>query len=152
LFNTYQGLRQGDPLSPIMFNLVTEVMATLMRRAADQGKIMGILTHLLPEGITHIQYVDDTIVMIKGDDASVTNMKFILYCFEWLLGLKINYHKNEGYIFGIEEADKTRIANMLNCKLGELPLKYLGIPISDNKLGWGAFAGVAEKVAKKMPP
>jgi hypothetical protein len=55
-------------------------------------------------------------------------MKFILYCFEWLSGLKINYHKSEAYIFGMEEEEKVRIVNMLNCKLGELPMAYLEIP------------------------
>jgi hypothetical protein len=135
-----------------MFNLVAEVMATLMRKAVDQGKVRGVLTHLLPEGITHIQYAVDTILMVEGDDGSITNMKFILYCFEWVSGLKINYHKGEAYVFGLEEVDKTRITNMLNCKLGELPMKYLGIPISDCKLGRGAFVGVAEKVAKRVPP
>jgi hypothetical protein len=81
-FKTYQGLRQGDPLSPMLFNLVAEVLATLFRKASEQGKIRGVMTHLIPEGITHIQYVDDTILMIKGDDESITQMKFILYCFE----------------------------------------------------------------------
>jgi hypothetical protein len=51
-FNTYQGLRQG-PLSPIMFNLVAKVLATMMKKAANQGKIKGTMSHLLPEGITH---------------------------------------------------------------------------------------------------
>jgi hypothetical protein len=31
--------------------------------------------------------------MIEGDDISVTNMKFILYYFELLTGVKLNYHK-----------------------------------------------------------
>jgi hypothetical protein len=53
-FSTYQGLRQGDPLSPLMFNLVDEVLATLMKRATTQGKTRGVLTHLIPEGITHV--------------------------------------------------------------------------------------------------
>jgi hypothetical protein len=90
--------------------------------------------------------------MVEGDDQSITNMKFTLYCFEWMPGLKINYHKSEAYIFGTDELDKYRIANMLNCKLGELPMKYLSIPLNDTKLGMGAFSYITEKVAKRIPP
>jgi hypothetical protein len=53
-FNTYQELRQGDPLSPILFNIIVETLATLMRKTAGQGKIKGVLTHMIPEGITHV--------------------------------------------------------------------------------------------------
>jgi hypothetical protein len=53
-FRTYQGHRQGDPSSPILFNLVAEVLSTLMRKASNQRKIRGVMTHLIPEGITHI--------------------------------------------------------------------------------------------------
>jgi hypothetical protein len=169
-FNTYQGLRQGDPLSPLLFNLVAEVLATLLRKASSQGKIKGVLSHLIPEGISHIQYAADTNLMVEGDDSSVMHMKFILYCFEWLSGLKINYHKSEAYIFGMEEEEKRRITNMLNCQLGELPMNYLGIPISlncqlgelpmndlcipisDTKLGKVAFAEVPQKISRRIPP
>jgi hypothetical protein len=107
---------------------------------------------LLPKGITHIWYADEMILMVEGDDNSVTNLKFILYCFEWLSGLRINYHKSEAYIFGESGYNMTRIANMVNCKLGELPLKYMGFPISDSKLGMDAFVGMVDKVAKRVPP
>jgi hypothetical protein len=76
-FRTFQGLRQRDPLPPMLFNLVGETLATLMRKASNQGKLRGVLTHLIHEG-THIQYANDIIIMIEGDDASVVNMKFIL--------------------------------------------------------------------------
>jgi hypothetical protein len=33
-----------------------------------QGKVRGVMTHLIPEGITHIQYADDTILMAEGDE------------------------------------------------------------------------------------
>jgi hypothetical protein len=135
----------------MLFNLVAETLATLMRKASNQGKLREVLTHLIPEGITHIQYADDTILMIEGDDASEVNMKFILYYFEWLSELKINYHKSEAYIFGMEETAKDRIANMLNCQLGNLPIKYLGIPISDVKLGKAAFVELTRKVSKRIP-
>jgi hypothetical protein len=88
--------------------------------------------------------------MLEGDDASVINMKFILYCFKWLSSLKINYHKSEPYVFGMENAARVRIANMLNYQLGELPSKYLGIPISDTKLDKNAFEELTGKVAKRI--
>jgi hypothetical protein len=69
-FRTYQGLRQGDPLSSILFNLVADVLASLMRKTIKKDKIKGLMTHLIEDGITHIQYVDDTILMIEG----VTNL------------------------------------------------------------------------------
>jgi hypothetical protein len=76
---TYQGLKQGDPLSPILFNLVVDVLGALMNKAARKNKIKGLMTHLIEEGITHIQYADDTLLMVERDDKSLTNMKFILY-------------------------------------------------------------------------
>jgi hypothetical protein len=87
--------------------------------------------------------------MVEGDDASITNMKFILYCFECMSGLKINYHKSEAYIFGMDEDNKRRISNMLNCQLRELPMRYLDIPLSDSKLGMGALAEIPRKLQKK---
>jgi hypothetical protein len=113
-----------------------------------------VVSHLIPKEITHIQYADDTILMVEGDDRSIAQMKFILYCFEWFPGLKINYNKSEANIFG-KEKEEVRIANMLNCRLGGgggLPMKYLGIPISDNKLGKVALSVVSDKVAKMIPP
>ena len=41
---------------------------------------------------------------------------------------------------------------MLNCKLGCLPMKYLGLPISDNRLGSLAFLGLKEKMVRKLDP
>jgi hypothetical protein len=42
----------------------------------------------------------------------------------------------------MDEISSRRIANMMNCKLGELPMTYLGIPLSDTKLGMGAFVSL----------
>ena len=86
-----------------------------------------------------MQYANDTVLMVGCEDNYIRNMKFLLYCFEWLSGLKINYHKSEVLVFGVDEAEQNRIANMLNYKIGTLPMKYLGIPISDGNLGGERF-------------
>jgi hypothetical protein len=85
--------------------------------------------------VTHLQYADDTILLCENDMQSITNMKFLLYCFEWMSGLKINYHKSEVVTFGVDKENEDRIANMLNCKVWGVPMKYLGFSISDKRLG-----------------
>jgi hypothetical protein len=45
-----------------------------------------------------------------------------------------------------------RIANMLNCLLGNLPMKYLGIPITDHHLSIAAFSSIFDKMMKRLDP
>ena len=62
---------------------------------------------------TRVEDADDTVVMVGYDDTSITNMTFLLYCFEWMSGLKINYHKSEVFVFGVSEDEQLRITKML---------------------------------------
>lgn len=151
-FSTFRGLRQGDPLSPLLFNLVADVLGVLLDKACSKGHIKGVLTHLIPDGISHVQYVDDTVIMIDGSDLSIRNLKLILYCFEWLTGLKINFHKSEVFGFGYTQQEKKEKANMLNCVLGDFPMKYLGIPVSDQHLSKKAFSPILQKMIKRLDP
>ena len=81
-FRTYQGLRQGDPLSPILFNLVADALSALLDKAVAKKHIVGVLSHLIQRGISHSQYADGTVIMIDGSYQSILNLKLILYCFE----------------------------------------------------------------------
>lgn len=139
-FSTFRCLRQGDPLSPLLFNLIADVLGVLLCKAVDKGHIRGVMEHLIPGGISHIQYADDTVIMIDGSTNSIRILKLILYCFQWLTGLQINFHKSEVFVFGYNQPRKESMANMLNCGLGEHPLKYLGIPISDHHLSMGGLS------------
>jgi hypothetical protein len=118
LLSTYRGLRQGGPLSPLLFDLVAYVLSCLLDKAVQKNHLVGILPNLIPGGISHILYADDTIIMIDGSDVSILNLKLILYCFEWFSGLKINFHKSEVFVLGVPQEQKEALANMLNCKLG----------------------------------
>jgi len=40
-FQTKKGLRQGDPLLPLLFNIVADMLAKLIKRANEDGQICG---------------------------------------------------------------------------------------------------------------
>lgn len=130
-FKTHRGLRQGDPLSPVLFNLAADALDHIVRKAKQKGHIKGVVPHIVPGGLTHLQYADDTVILMDCDDHTIKNMKFLLYCFEWMSRLKINYHKSEVNVFGVNKMEQERIANMLNCNVGSLPMTYLGLPVND---------------------
>jgi hypothetical protein len=64
--------------------------------------------------------------------------------------LKINY-QNEVFVIVVDEEEQQRVANMFNFNVGSLPMKYLGIMISDKHLFSSDLAYIHQKVEKKLP-
>jgi hypothetical protein len=52
----------------------------------------------------------------------IKNLKLLLLCFENMSRLKINFTKSEAVATGVTEAEKLRVDNSLNYKLGSLPM------------------------------
>ena len=91
-FQTRKGIRQGDPLSPILFNIIADMLAILIQRAKEDGQVGGLIPHLVEGGVSILQYADDTILCMEHDLQKAVNMKLILRMFKQLSGLKINFH------------------------------------------------------------
>jgi hypothetical protein len=56
-------------------------------------------------------------------------LKLLLYNFDWMSGLKINYHKSELVTFGMEKEEHDLVDNMLNCKVRLMPISHTYIRI-----------------------
>ena len=151
-FANCRGLRQGDPASPALFNFVADAFSCILARATQCGHISPVVSYLLPDGVSHLQYADDTIIMVELDDACIVNLKFILLCFEAVSGLKINFSKSEVLVTGVDDAEALRVARLLNYSLGSFPFKYLGLPISPIMLHAKDFAPTIAKVGNRVLP
>jgi hypothetical protein len=107
---------------------MADALSALLDAAARAGHIKGVVPHLIHGGVTHLQYADDTILLLELDDRSIANLKFILIAFEVLSGLKINFLKSEVIVMGAQPSEQARVAQALNCKEGKFPFTYLGFP------------------------
>jgi hypothetical protein len=120
-------MRQGDPLSPIMFNIVVDMLAILINRAKVDSRLSGLVPHLVDRCLSILQYANDTILFMDHGFEKATNNKLILCAFEQLSGLKINFHKSEVFCFGEAKQHEQQYAQLFGCRKGNYPFRYLGI-------------------------
>jgi hypothetical protein len=114
-FQTKKGLRQGDHMSPILFNRDAYMLALLIKRAKDDGKFSGIIPHLVVDGLSILQCADDTILFLDHDLDQAKSMKLLLSVFEELSGLKINFHKSKIICYGAAKDFENQYTELLGC-------------------------------------
>ena len=100
-FLPQRGLRQGDPLTPFLFNIVAEGLNGLMRRAVEENLYKPYLVGANGVPISILQYADDTIFFGEAAKENVEAIKVILRSFELVSNLRINFAKSCFGVFGV---------------------------------------------------
>jgi hypothetical protein len=126
------------------------MLAILIKRAKCKGKIEGVIPHLVDDGLSILQYTDETILFMGHDLVKARNMKLLLTAFEELYGLKINFHKSEVFCFGEAKDYESQYEQLFGCKKGSFPFKYLGIPMHYRKLNNKDWKMIEEHIEKKL--
>jgi hypothetical protein len=113
-------------LSPILFDIVVDVLAILINKAKHVGQVDGLIPQLVDGDLSILQYADDTLIFMDHDLAMAENIKLLLLAFEQVWGLRINYHKSELFCFGQARDVDSHYINLFGCKKGNIHSYILG--------------------------
>ena len=121
-FNIERGCRQGDPLSPYLFVICAEFLATKIRKNEN---IKGININNVELKIS--QYADDTSAILDGTETSLNQTLEELLKFSKISGLNINLDKTQLVWIGSEKFSTRSIKTKWKLLWGNNKFKLLGI-------------------------
>ena len=100
--------------------------------------------------LSHLQFMDDTILFCLSKEGVLVNFKRILDCFEILLGLKIHYEKLAIIPPNCGEEWVVDVKKRMGCIFAKLPIKYLVIHLGENPQHLSTWKPVIDRIQKKL--
>jgi hypothetical protein len=138
--STIRGLRQEEPLSPMLFIVVMDVLGLLFSKAEEAG----LLQQLSNRKKLHI-YADDVALFLHPTQNDISTTLDILNIFGKAYGLHNNAQKSNIYPIRCSEHTILDVQNWLPCEVASFPCKYLG-PLSLHKLTKQQLLPIVEKI------
>ena len=145
-----KGLRQGDSLSPFLFDVIVEVLHLIIVKATSMRLWEGIEANHGGQKVTHLQYADDVIMFCPSRLTFLKNIKKALILFHLASGLKVNFHKSSIMGLNVTDAWLNCAATELLCKKGSIPFSYLGLPIGGNSSRIKTWEPIIKRIEKKL--
>ncbi|XP_015954715.1 uncharacterized protein LOC107479077 [Arachis duranensis] len=149
-FKMERGLRQGDPLSPLLFVLVVDVLHRMLGDAVRNRHITPLLVGRDHIELSHLQFADDTILFCPTETETIVNYKRMLRCFELMSGLSINFDKSNLIPINCEQEWVEQVCGLLGSKQAGLPVRYLGILLRANPRLVKTWKPIIDKVEEKL--
>jgi hypothetical protein len=146
-----RGLRQGDPLSPFLFILGTEVLSRLLVNVENNGSFKGFpLARTCPR-VSHLLFADDLIIFAQ---ASVVDVGVIQSCidkYQECSGKLVNVKKSAiMFTHKVPRSCQRAFCREVSLKSAPFHAKYLGLPLCNEKSWSCTLEHVIERVSNKV--
>ncbi|GJV95770.1 putative reverse transcriptase domain, reverse transcriptase zinc-binding domain protein [Tanacetum coccineum] len=133
-FKGRRGLRQGDPISPYLFTLVMEVLTLIIQRRVRLSDSFCYHNHCEELQIINVCFADDLFIFARGEVESARLIMDSLDEFKRTSGLVPSIPKSTAYFCNVRNHIKIAILSIMPFFEGELPVKYLGVPLISSRL------------------
>jgi hypothetical protein len=147
-FKHFAGLRQGHPLSPMLFILATEPLQRLL----DLATVEQLLTPINNRAakLRMSMYADDAAIFLNPIKEDLQVVSEILDIFGKASGLVINRGKCAAYPVRCDELDFSEVMEGFNCPIKAFPCCYLGLPLHYRALTRVDVPPVFDKLASRL--
>lgn len=143
-FESERGLRQDVLCLLIYFSYVWMCCREWLKKQELIGKLDFI--QIIYIQITHICFVGDLMVFINGKRISIENTIKIFDEFVGMSGLKISLERSTLYLAGISENNRLAITSQFPFAEGQLPVRYLGLPLLTKRITSDDYEPLIEKI------
>jgi hypothetical protein len=127
-----RGLRQGDPLSPLLFVIVMEVLNAMVAAANCRGLLSPLPGSHFGQRMS--LYADDLVLFLVPKPEDFSCIHAILDLFAGASGLITNLDKCLLSPIRCTEEEVAIIQHVFPCQLSPMPCRYLGAPLSVGRL------------------
>lgn len=132
---------------------MAEFLGRSITRVSERGVLNGIQIASSLDPITYHQFVDDTMLYGKGDRHEARSFKEILNSYSEASSYEISKEKSDIFFFNTNKDTKKAICSILKLKVGDLPCRYLGLPLNkglrSSKL-WDHMVTKIKKTKQKL--
>jgi len=149
-FSCSRGVRQGDPLSPLLFCLAEDVLTRSLTRLMEQGKLKqmkGSRHCLIP---SHILYADDIMIFCKGNKSCIDALIDLFTKYGQESGQVVSNAKSTVYSSAISDDKLHQLIDIIGFNTGSIPFNYLGVPIFKGKPRAKFLQPIVDKIKTKL--
>ncbi|KAL9660482.1 hypothetical protein QQ045_025297 [Rhodiola kirilowii] len=129
-FKSYQGVRQGDPLSPSLFIIAMDCFSRSLNAAVSLRTILPYYTKCRNVLVNHLLYADDLLIFTNVYKRSIANLLSLIDQFCIASGQSLNPAKSQIFFSDlIPQERKTTLLHLTHFQEGSFPVLYLGAPL-----------------------